>query len=95
MFKWVENVVYKWVLQKFLKGAFDRMGNFLSKLFKGELGWKSVLAGVIIAVVAILQGTGVIDQATADIIFKFAEGLGIIGLRDAFTKVKANTPTTS
>ena len=65
------------------------MGNtWLAKFFKGDLGWKTVWAAVALAVLVLLRSFDVITQEQFEAATKLAEGLGLIGLRDALAKLK-------
>lgn len=70
-----------------LKGVVNRMGKMLDKILKGNMGWKTVSAAALIAVLVLLRGFGVIDQAHFDVAVKAAEALGLFGIRDAISKL--------
>ena len=61
---------------------------FLERLIKGELGSKTILAAVALVLLVVLQASGVITPEQFDHYTKLAEGLGLIGLRDALSKLK-------
>lgn len=61
---------------------------FINKIFKGELGWKTVTGGLVVIVVTILQILGIVSPELAGVIYKLAGGLGLIGIRDAIAKAQ-------
>ena len=61
---------------------------WLGKIFKGQLGWKTVTSALVIAVVVVLQNFGVITTAQVDSVLALAAALGLVGLRDAISKLK-------
>ena len=65
------------------------MGNtWLSKLFKGELGWKTVTSAVVMAVLVVLRGTDVLTAEQFDLCVVLAGSVGLVGIRDAVAKLK-------
>jgi hypothetical protein len=77
-----------WFQTYIVRKAVSFMGNnFLAKLFAGNLGWKTVAAAIALCVLVVLNSTGVILEAQFDQYVRLAEALGLIGLRDAMSKL--------
>jgi len=64
------------------------MTDLLARIFKGELGAKTVLAAAALLALVIANAAGWITSEQLGQYSKIAEGLGLIGLRDALTKLK-------
>ena len=79
------NLLEKLALRKAVKNMFS----LFDKILKGKLGSKTIFAAVALVALVFLQGFGVITQDQFDSYTKVAEALGLVGLRDAFTKIKA------
>jgi len=54
----------------------------IGKLYEVTKGWKTITSIIVIAVVAVLKYMGIVDDATAKLIFEFAGSLGLYGLYD-------------
>ena len=61
---------------------------WLGKLLKGGLGWKTVTGAAVIFIAVIGQATGYLSPDNAQKLIHLAEGIGLIGLRDAIEKLK-------
>lgn len=61
------------------------MGTWLQKFLSGNLGWKTITGSALIVVSLVLQGLG--HQAQADSVLRIGEALGLVGLRDAISKL--------
>lgn len=64
-------------------------GTFLGRFASGELGWKTVIAAGVILLIAVGQQVGWIPkEADLAFVYRIAEALGLVGLRDAMGKIK-------
>lgn len=63
------------------------MGTWVQKLLKGDLGWKTLASAVVLVVLVVLQGTGNLPADQFEKYSKLAEALGLVGLRDAISKL--------
>ena len=70
-----------WLIVKFGK-------SWVSRVFAGKLGWKTVTAAAILVAVLVLQEVGKISTDQADKVILLAQGLGLVGLRDALASLK-------
>ena len=61
------------------------MGTWLQKFLRGELGWKTLAGAALILTSLILQSLGHPQQADAAL--RFGEAVGLVGLRDALSKL--------
>ena len=66
---------------------------WFGKIFKGELGWKTVTAAGVLLLLVVLRATDVITAEQFENLSKMAEALGLLGIRAALANVK-QPPTT-
>ena len=71
----------EWLIVKFGK-------SWLSKVFAGKLGWKTVTAAAVLVAVLVLQEVGKLSPDQADKAILIAQALGLVGLRDALASLK-------
>lgn len=76
-----------WIEKFFLKKAAKKMGTFLDKILKGNLGWKTVSASAVLVLLVFLRAFGVLDEAAFEKMTTLAEAFGLLGLRDALSKL--------
>ena len=74
-----------WMQRWLLKQGVKHMGNWFQKFLKGELGWKTITGAALILTSLILQATG--NPEWADGVLRLGEAVGLIGLRDAVSKL--------
>lgn len=60
---------------------------WLGKLFKGELGWKTVGASLSVPVIVILGGLEILTPEQVKYAIAIAVGLFGVGVRDAIAKI--------
>ena len=75
------NWLQRWALRKVV----GRMGAWVQKALQGGLGWKTLLAAAVILASLVVQGAGHPQQAES--LLRLGEALGLVGLRDALSKL--------
>ena len=63
------------------------MSAWLQKVLKGDLGWKTITSALVLVVLVTLNATGHLPSDQFDKYTKLAEALGLVGLRDALSKL--------
>ena len=77
-----------WIKRNLIEAVIRRiLMTWLGKLFKGELGWKTIGASLAIPIIIILGGLEVLNPEQVKIAISIAAGLFGVGVRDAIAKI--------
>ena len=64
------------------------MKEFLKRVLEGKLGWKTMVAALMIVAATVGEALGLLTLNQADRLLVLGEAMGFVGLRDALAKIK-------